>query len=274
MGDPLLARTPLWRVRRLYSRRHRHGFCPQSLDLIFGAASNSVPLRQPMPLSPTLCAVARETLFASSGSAARSARLRSSARSRDALEQVPISWNRASQCERPETLPNQIRSPAPCSPVRDLDFSTHWAPKPVPSSLRSGRPFIRRPPTTIAPFPSPSRGRDAHYCAPPAQIRTSGFPAYGSCLGCLTANLCLAACRTRSRPCGAPSRPCVRSVRSCPAFPLAPPSLHGLRRRFPGLVRRFAATMAGSDFSRPFVMRFGSSPSACGPGRPMACGWV
>jgi hypothetical protein len=26
------------------------------------------------------------------------------------------------------------------------------------------------------------RGRDAHYCAPPAQIRTCGFPAYGSCL--------------------------------------------------------------------------------------------
>jgi len=31
------------------------------------------------------------------------------------------------------------------------------------------------------------RGRDAHYCAPPAQNRTGGFPAYGSHLGCLTA---------------------------------------------------------------------------------------
>src|ERR1700675_2106172 len=31
------------------------------------------------------------------------------------------------------------------------------------------------------------RGRDAHYWAPPAQIRTSGLPAYGSYLGCLTA---------------------------------------------------------------------------------------
>ncbi len=50
---------------------------------------------------------------------------------------------------------NQIRARAPCSPVRDLGFSMHWAPKPVPSSLRSGSPFIRHPPTTIAPFPSP-----------------------------------------------------------------------------------------------------------------------
>jgi len=32
------------------------------------------------------------------------------------------------------------------------------------------------------------RGRDAHHCAPPAQIRTGGIPAYGSHLGCLTAN--------------------------------------------------------------------------------------
>ncbi len=34
--------------------------------------------------------------------------------------------------------------------------------------------------------PSVSRGRDAHYCAPPAQNRTCGIPAYGSHLGCLT----------------------------------------------------------------------------------------
>jgi hypothetical protein len=31
------------------------------------------------------------------------------------------------------------------------------------------------------------RGRDAHHCAPPAQNRTGGFPAYGSHLGYLTA---------------------------------------------------------------------------------------
>jgi hypothetical protein len=41
----------------------------------------------------------------------------------------------------------------------------------------------------VPPWPSEGvdRGRDAHYCAPPAQIRTCGFPAYGSHLGCLTA---------------------------------------------------------------------------------------
>src|SRR5208283_2859953 len=32
-----------------------------------------------------------------------------------------------------------------------------------------------------------NRGRDGHYWAPPAQIRTCGLPAYGSYLGCLTA---------------------------------------------------------------------------------------
>ena len=32
-----------------------------------------------------------------------------------------------------------------------------------------------------------SRGRDASYLAPPAQIRTCSFPAYGSYLGCVTA---------------------------------------------------------------------------------------
>ncbi len=34
------------------------------------------------------------------------------------------------------------------------------------------------------------RGRDVRCRTPPAQIRTSGFPASGSYLGCLTAKLC------------------------------------------------------------------------------------
>src|SRR5438874_12701948 len=37
------------------------------------------------------------------------------------------------------------------------------------------------------PLGSGDRGRDVHYCTPPAQNRTCGFPAYGSHLGCLTA---------------------------------------------------------------------------------------
>jgi len=44
----------------------------------------------------------------------------------------------------------------------------------------------------------PYRGRDAHYWAPPAQIRRSGLPAYGSYLGCLTAKRTLGqGCRVR-----------------------------------------------------------------------------
>ena len=34
------------------------------------------------------------------------------------------------------------------------------------------------------------RGRDASYLAPPAQIRTCNFPAYGSYLGCVTLKRC------------------------------------------------------------------------------------
>src|SRR5215467_15832064 len=39
------------------------------------------------------------------------------------------------------------------------------------------------------------------------------------------------------------------------------PSLHRLRCRSPGVVRRLVATMAESDFSCPYIIGFGSSPS-------------
>jgi hypothetical protein len=71
-------------------------------------------------------------------------------------------------------------------------------------------------------------GRDVHYWAPPAQIRTCGFPAYGSHLGCLTANgLPYAVQRLgHTIPCLRPE--CVLLIR----VPLGPgPSLHRLRRR-------------------------------------------
>ncbi len=42
--------------------------------------------------------------------------------------------------------------------------------------------------TAASGKPLHDRGRDAHHCAPPAQNRTGGIPAYGSHLGCLTAN--------------------------------------------------------------------------------------
>jgi hypothetical protein len=55
-------------------------------------------------------------------------------------------------------------------------------------------------------------------------------------------------------------------MRSCPAFPSAPAlrstdSADGC----PSLFAGFTATMAESDFSRPCIIGYGSSPSRCGP---------
>jgi len=81
---------------------------------------------------------------------------------------------------------------------------------------------------------------------------------------------CLAACRTRSRPCGALSRPCVRSVRSCLAFPLVPALRStGSAAGSPALFACFAATHGGVrllTLVRHALRLF--EPSACGPGRP------
>ena len=113
-------------------------------------------------------------------------------------------------------------------------------------------------------------GRDAHYCAPSAQNRTCSFPAYGSHLGCLTASLGLPYALWRQGhafPALCPAR--VASVRVLLGLR---PSLHRLRRRSPGLVRGFIATMAESDFSCPCIIGFGSSPSRCGPVGSAACG--
>ena len=54
--------------------------------------------------------------------------------------------------------------------------------------------------------------------------------------------------------------------------PLGPrPLLHPLRSRCPALFAGFFARMAESDFSGPFIIGYGSSPSRCGPAR--YCGW-
>src|SRR3984893_16155997 len=64
------------------------------------------------------------------------------------------------------------------------------------------------------------RGRDASYLAPPAQIRTCRFPAYGSHLG-YPRQLCAAVCEPASvtRLCGAESCACATG----PHFPWSPP---------------------------------------------------
>jgi hypothetical protein len=50
---------------------------------------------------------------------------------------------------------------------------------------------INRSPEDVYRFASNVRGRDAHYCAPPAQIRASAIHALGSHLGCLTSKRCV-----------------------------------------------------------------------------------
>src|ERR1039457_4091011 len=62
-------------------------------------------------------------------------------------------------------------------------------------------------PTHSAQMPTFDRGRDAHYCAPPAQIRTGPIRAYGSHLGCMTAlRDILVTCRMRSNACDTVTR--------------------------------------------------------------------
>src|SRR6516162_7305866 len=103
------------------------------------------------------------------------------------------------------------------------------------------------------------RGRDARYWAPPAQIHTSGFPACGSYLGWLTAKRRSGAWVTRARS-------CARCVLCWPTFPLVA-GLGSTRSAdgSPPLFAGFAATTSESDFSCPFIIGYGSSPSRYGP---------
>ena len=77
---------------------------------------------------------------------------------------------------------------------------------------------------------------------------------------------CLALSRTRSRLDDAVSRPSVRPARASLAFSLAPAlrSTDSAPIR-PGLFAGFIPSMAGSDFSGPCIIGFGSSPSRYGP---------
>ena len=70
----------------------------------------------------------------------------------------------------------------------------------------------------------------------------------------------------RSRACDASARPCVRDVLCGIAFPSVPAlgstcSAAGMPVLFAG----FTATSAESDFSRPFIVGYGSSPSRRDP---------
>src|SRR6516225_1154742 len=94
------------------------------------------------------------------------------------------------------------------------------------------------------------------------QIRTCGFPAYGSHLGSRRQ----ANCRMRPSVCGTLTRFCARHVLCQSAFPSVPAlgSTNSAADRS-ALFAGFTATMARSDFSYPCIIGYGSSPSRCGP---------
>jgi hypothetical protein len=68
------------------------------------------------------------------------------------------------------------------------------------------------------------RGRDASCLAPPAQIRTCGFPAYGSYLGSKRQVLAVCEPAPLTRLCGSESGACFASPHSPWSPPLAPPA--------------------------------------------------
>ena len=90
--------------------------------------------------------------------------------------------------------------------------------------------------------------------------------------------LSLATFRMRSSACDTLVQPCVWYVLCRSAFPLVPAlrSTGSATACSPAdcsaktcavLFAGFPATMAGSDFSCPCIIGFGSSPSRCGPSR-------
>src|SRR5258708_21373867 len=68
------------------------------------------------------------------------------------------------------------------------------------------------------------RGRDASYLAPPAQIRTCGFPAYGSHLGCQRRKRAVCEPTPVTRWSGTESSTCFTSPHSPRSLPFAPPT--------------------------------------------------
>src|SRR5215467_8016229 len=77
--------------------------------------------------------------------------------------------------------------------------------------------------------------------------------------------LSLATFRTRSSACVTLSRLCARHVLCWLAFPLASAlGSTGSAADCSALFVGFTATMAESDFPRPCIIGYGSSPSRCG----------
>src|ERR1700674_1787033 len=99
---------------------------------------------------------------------------------------------------------------------------------------------------------------------PPAQIRTCGFPAYGSHLGYRRQFGAV----DEPTSCATLTRLGVRRVLGWRAFPSVPALRSTNSAADPSaLFVSFPATMAWSDFSCPCIIGYGSSPSRCGPSR-------
>src|SRR5262249_29291101 len=84
---------------------------------------------------------------------------------------------------------------------------------------------------------------------------------------------CLATCRMRSSACDTLSRSCARRMLCWLAF-LSASALGSTDSAAgcPALFVGFPATIAESDFPRPFIIGYGSSPSRCGPEQRTAAG--
>src|SRR5918996_2657959 len=95
------------------------------------------------------------------------------------------------------------------------------------------------------------RGRDASYPAPAAQIRTCGFPAYGSHLGYDGVPLAVCAPALVTRLPGTESGPCFAGSHSPQPSPFAPPTP---QRCTTALFVGFTATMTKPDVPRPCII--------------------
>src|SRR5262249_1229526 len=108
----------------------------------------------------------------------------------------------------------------------------------------------------------------ASLAAPDPYVRLS---AYGSCLGCVTAQVAVYAPAPVTREPGSESSTCFAGAYSpwpppfAPPTPLRPPPQTPPRWASLALFAGFIATMTRSDFSCPCIIGYGSSPSRCGP---------
>src|SRR5262249_43276900 len=123
----------------------------------------------------------------------------------------------------------------------------------------------------IFKLPLPEREGRAVYRTPPAQVRTWGFPAYGSSLGWVTAPVAVYPPYPFARRPGPEASTCFAGAYSpwpppfAPPTPLRPPPQTPPQGAFFALFAGFIATMTRSDFSCPGIIGYGSSPSRCGP---------